>query len=359
MRREIGWATILVVALIAVPAPRSAEAASVVNGRFESGTLNGWQVDDETGAGNWFAYSGTAAPIGSKRPTPADPVQAPPQGSYAATTDEANPDSLILYQDIALEAGRSQQLRLLAYYNSYKPIAAPVPDTLSVSDEVLALGGGKFMPNQQFRIDVMRPEAPLDSLDPADILRTMLATKPGDPLSMKPTQLTANLNAFAGQTVRIRIANSVTEEVFNAGVDAVAISTGAPGSSTSNGSKPGPDLFSFDKLRAYRRKGIAKLRVQVSGPGLLRAKGAPVSSGAHGSKSGMLRKPIEPVTVPVASARTVTIHLRPTPSARAVLLRGHELRVKVGVTFMPTSGPPEAASVPVAFRLEARRPRSH
>ncbi len=356
LRPGTGLATLIAV-LIAVLAPSGAEAAKVVNGGFESGTLNGWQVGYETGAGDWFAYSGTAAPIGSKRPTPADPVQAPPRGSFAATTDEANPDSLILYQDIALEAGRSQQLSLFAYYNSYRPIAVPVPDTLSVSDEVLALGGGKFKPNQQFRIDVMRPEAPLDSLEPTDILRTMLATKPGDPLAMPPTSLTANLSAFAGQIVRIRIANAVTEEVFNAGVDAVSISTGASGKSTSNGSKNGPVLFSFDGLRAYRNKGIATLRVRVSGPGLLRAKGAPVSLGsARTSMSGTLRKPIEPVTVPIASAKTVTIHLRPTPRTRAVLRRGRKLRVRVGVTFMPTGGTSETASVPVVFKLESRRP---
>ena len=345
---------------MAAMAPNGAEAAKVVNGRFESGTLDGWQVRHATGAGDWFAYTGTDAPIGSKRPTPADPVQAPPQGDFAATTDEANPDTLIMYQDVALEAGLSHQLSLLAYYDSYKPVAVPTPDTLSVSDEVLGLPGGQFQKNQQFRIDVMRPEAPLESLDPADILRTMFATKPGDPLTMEPTLLTANLSAFAGQTVRLRIANSVTEEVFNAGVDAVSISTGPPGKSTSNGSKNGPVLFSFDKVRAYRSKGIATLRVRVSGPGLLRAKGAPVSLGAaHTSSSGTLRKPIEPVTVPVASAKTVTIHLRPTPRTRAVLRAGRKLRVRVGVTFMPTGGSPETASVPVVFKLESHRPRPH
>ena len=74
----------------------------------------------------------------------ADPVQAPPQGAYAAITDEANPDTLILYQDIALEAGFSYQLSLLAYYDSYKPIAVPTPDTLSVDEGIL---GGRATSN--------------------------------------------------------------------------------------------------------------------------------------------------------------------------------------------------------------------
>jgi hypothetical protein len=359
-RPAIGRAALLVAVLVAVLAPSGAEAAKVVNGGFESGTLNGWQERHATGAGSWFAYTGTDAPIGSKRPKPADPVQAPPQGDFAATTDEANPDALILYQDVALEPDTSHHLSLLAYYDSYKPIAVPTPDTLSVSDEVLGLPGGQFQQNQQFRIDVIKPEAPLESLDPADILRTVFVTKPGDSLTMPPTSLTANLSTFAGQTVRIRIANSVTEEVFNAGVDAVSISTGAPGKKKSapHGTKQGADLFSFDKIRAYRGKGIATLSVRVSGSGLLRAKGAPVSLGAaRTSSSPMLSKPIEPVTVPIASAKTVTIHLRPTPRTRAILRGGRKLRVGVGVTFMPTGGSPETASVPVVFKLESHHPR--
>jgi hypothetical protein len=343
------WAILSIAVAMAVLAPDGAGAATIVNGDFESGTLNGWHVHRATEAGNWFAYRGTDAPIGSRRkPTPADPVQAPPQGLYAAISDEANPDTLILYQDIALEAGRSHQLSLLAYYDSYKPIAVPTPNTLSVDEE--SLRGRR---NQQFRIDVMRPDAPLESVDPADILRTLFVTKPGDPQKLAPTRLTANLSAFAGQTVRLRIANAVHEEVFNAGVDAVSISTTAPGQSPSRGSKQAPELFSFGRVKA-RRNGTATLRVQVSGPGLLRARGAFVpAEAARASRAAKVRKPIEPVTIPVGLAKTVTIHLRPTTTARAILRQRHKLRVKVAVTYMPTSGSPEAAFVPVVFKLGA------
>lgn len=350
-RPEIGRAALLVVVLVAMLAPNSAEAATVVNGSFESGTLNGWQALQATGAGRWFAYTGTNAPIGSKRPTPADPVQPPPQGAFAAIADQANPDSLILYQDVLLEAGLSHQLNLLAYYDAYGPIAVPSPDTLSVDNEALVLPNGKLQQNQQFRIDVIRPEAPLDSIDPADVLRPVFATKPGAPLRMTPRKLTADLSAFAGQTVRIRIANAVTEEVFNAGVDAVSIETSASGRSSARGGKGGPILFSFGKLAANRGKGTATLRVRVSGPGLLRAKGA--SSPANTSLAGRTRErnPIEPVTIPIGVAKTVTIPLRPTLGARAILRRRHRLRVKVAVTFMPVGGSAETATVPVMLHL--------
>lgn len=360
-RRNSVRAALFIAVLMAALAP-GAKGAIVVNGDFESGTLQGWNVHQATQFGNWFAYQGTETPIGAarKKQTQVEPVQPPPQGAYAAITDEADPDTLILYQDVALEPGHGYQLSLLAYYDSYKPLAVPTPDTLSVDDEALLGRNGDVQLNQQFRIDVMKPEAPLESLDPADILSTVFATKKGSPQKMVPTRLTADLSPFAGQTVRLRIANAVHEEIFNAGVDAVSIAAAAPGQSPSRGSKHGSRLFSFARVKANRRNGTATLRVRVAGPGLLRAKGARASAGKpQASRAGPAPKPIEPVTVPIASAKTVTIHLRPTASGRAILRQGQRLRVKVGVTYMPTGGLPEGSSVPVVFRLASRRHPPH
>lgn len=352
LRPSIARAGLLVVVLTVLLAPSSAEAEKVVNGGFESGTLSGWNVYQANPFGDWFAYQGTETPIGAVRKKQggrADAIQPPPQGSYAAVTDEIEPDTLILYQDVVLEPGSDYQLSLVAYYDSYKPIAIPTPDSLSIAEEALRLPNGKFQENQQFRIDVMKPDAPLESLDQADILRTVFATKLGDRPTMAPRKLTANLSAFAGQTVRLRIANAVSEEVFNAGVDAVSIASGPPGSFSSKHGRAG---FRFGKPKVNRRSGIVTLRVSVVGPGLLRAAKAPARGEASGA--GKVGRPIEPVTVPVASARTVTLHLRPTPSARAILRRKHKLQARVGITYMPTSGNPETASAPIVFRLAQR-----
>lgn len=350
---EIGRTVLLGAILVVVLAPSGAEAATVVNGGFESGTLNGWNVYRANSFGDWFAYQGTETPIGANRKKQSlgrgEPVQPPPQGTYAAVTDEIEPDTLILYQDVVLEPGFDHQLSLVAYYDAYKPIAIPTPDTLSIADEALLLPNGGFQENQQFRIDVVKPDAPLESLEPADVLRTVFATKLGDRLTMAPKKLTANLSAFAGQTVRLRIANVATGEVFNAGVDAVSISDTPPGSQ-SRGSKNGPIQFGFGNARANRHNGTVTLRVRVSGSGLLRASRPPTPA-AGKSEAGKLRKAIEPVTIPVASAKTVAIHLRPTRAARVVLAREHLLRVRVGVTYMPTGGSPETASLPVVFKL--------
>lgn len=350
---QIGRAAFLVVVFMALLAPASAAAENVVNGNFESGTLSGWSVYQANPFGDWFAYKGTETPIGANRKKQSQgrdaPVQPPPQGTYAAVTDEIEPDTLILYQDVALQPGLDYQLSLLAYYDSYEPIAIPTPDTLSIANEALQLPNGQFQENQQFRIDVLRPDAPIESLNPADILRTVFATKPGDRPTMAPRKLTANLSAFAGQTVRLRVANTVTEEVFNAGVDAVSIASGPPGSFSS---KHGPTGFRFGKPKANRRSGIVTLRVSVVGSGLLRAAKAPATRG-KASGAGGVGAQIEPVTVPIAAAKTVTIHLRPKPAGRAILRRKHKLRMKVGLTYMPTGGAAEIGSLPVVFELSS------
>jgi hypothetical protein len=192
---------------------------------------------------------------------------------------------------------------------------------------------------------------PIESLDPADLLRTVFATKLGDSLSMPPTRLTAGLNAFAGQTVRIRIAVTVTEEVLNAGVDAVSIASSAGQTGSARGGRK-PVLFSFGRLTVKRSKGIATLRVRVSGAGLLRASESRRRGGvAAASQLSAPRRLIEPTTVPIAEARTVTVHLRPTAAARTVLKRRKRLRVPVAVTFMPVGASAETAVLPVVFRL--------
>src|SRR6201999_3120772 len=95
-------------------------------------------VQRQTEAGDWFAYRGTEAPYGgSGQRAGAAPVQAPPQGRYAAITDEVNPDSLILWQDVTLEPNASHVLSLTAFYQSELPLATPSPNSLSVLEEAI------------------------------------------------------------------------------------------------------------------------------------------------------------------------------------------------------------------------------
>ncbi len=349
---------ITVLACMALMAP-GAGAATVVNGDFESGTLNGWNVHRATEAGNWFAYRAPdeqhvgEEPIANKRA--GKHLPAPPQGTYAAIADEINPEALILSQEIALGPGLDHRLSLLAFYDSYVPIAVPTPDTLSVDGGVLA-----GQSNQQYRIDLMRAGSPIDSTAPGDVLQTVFRTMPGAPATMAPTRLTADLTPFAGQTVRLRIAVAAHEEVLTGGVDAVSVASTPPGKASGSGPglKPrGSTLFGLGKVKANRQNGTATLPVRVPGPGLLTAKGESVP--AKGARAGATKvekpRPLtKPASVRAAREGTVTLRLKPTAAARKILEEKQKLRVRLIVTYTPTGGSPEATSLPLVLKLEPR-----
>jgi len=311
-------------ALLAV-LPAAAGAATVANGDFESGTLAGWQVRRATTAGDWFAYKGTDAPIGHRRG--AAPVQPPPQGSFAAIADQANPESLVLFQDLALEPGSSYRLGLVAFYDSYAPLAAP--DTLSVDEEALGAQA-----NQQFRIDLLRPGAPLDSVNPADVLQTLFRTKAGAPARMKPTLLEADLAPFAGQTVRLRVAVAATEEVLNAGVDAVSLSPRG-----GDGPVPPGERVRVGKAKANRKNGTLRLSVRVPGAGRLTVGG---------------NRKLKRASRNLAQAGQVVLRLRPSAKGRAILKRQHRLRVKATLTWSSVTGVRETVRLPLLFKLKKR-----
>jgi hypothetical protein len=198
----------VVSALLLFVGPTS--AATVANGGFEGAPdFTGWTVFNQAPGGNWFVYSGTTSPVS------ANIVPAPPEGTKAAITDTSSPGSHVLYQDVALEPGVKHRLDFTVYYNN-RASAFSAPATLDYT----------VSPNQQYRIDIMKPSAPVQSVVATDVLANVFQTKPGDALTLAPTQKSFDLSPFAGQTVRIRFAEVDNQGVFNAGVDAVAVKSG-------------------------------------------------------------------------------------------------------------------------------------
>jgi hypothetical protein len=318
------WVAILAVVLASLT-PGVAGAEDVVNGGFESGNFAGWEVRQSTGAGQWYPYKGTEPPIPHERG--AVSVQPPPQGAFAAITDQLNPETLLLYQDLQLEPGSSYKLSLLAYYDSYAALNTPSPDTLSVDEETL---GSKA--NQQFRIDVMKPESAPDSVNSDDVLLSLFRTRSGGGRKMEPTQLIGDLAPFAGQTVRLRIAVAATEEVLSAGVDAVALSA--------------PDgTFRDSQSRRIRpRKAKANLKTgTVLLPVLVPEAGRLVASSRGGKAKRASAKPVK--------AGVVRLRLRPSRKGRAILERGHKLRVGMTLAWQPLTGGRQKLRVPIVFQL--------
>lgn len=311
---------IAAMSLLAVGAAQ-AGATTVVNGDFESGTLAGWTQFNEGSGGSWFAYSGTANPFG-----PEPELPPPPQGNFAAITAQDNPGTHVLYQDVALEPGFSHVLTLTAYYHSSAPIKVPSPDTLSASGE----------PNQQYRIDVIKPSAPITSLEPSDILATVFATQEGDPEFMAPKQIQVDLSQFGGQTVRLRMVEVDNQLFFNAGLDAVSVTGPLP-------PPPAPsNVFTFGKLKLNKKKGTATLKVNVPGPGKL------VSVDVK--KKG---KRVKRATATATAAGVATLKLKPTTSGRKKLEEKGKLPFKLSVTFTPTGG--VAASQTFSGKLKLKR----
>lgn len=300
MSRPARSSLALLVACVALAAPAAAGAATVVNGDFESGNLDGWRVQRTTEAGDWFAYSGEG--LG---------VVAPPSGNFGAVANEINKDALILYQDVTLEPLFAHQLSLFVYYHSVAPIAVPDPNTLQLD---------AAEDNQQMRVDVIKPTASLDSLAPGDILTTVFANRNGDPADMAPTKFSADLTPFAGQTVRIRVATVAQEQVFNASVDDVSIASTPPPP------PPPSNAFTRGKLTLNKSKGTGKLAIYVPGPGTLTA----VDEGRA--------KKVKRANLTVTAAGTVKVPLNPTAKGLKVLNAKGKLKARIDVTFTPTGG---------------------
>ncbi len=332
---------------LALLAPAGAGAATVVNGNFETGNLEGWHVQTpDQEFGDWFAYKGTTPPFslkGKNRNTV--PIPPPPQGEFAAIADELNPITVILYQDVTLAPGLKHQLSLQTFYSSNKPLAEPTPDSLSPEESVIG-----SQANQQYRIDVMRPEAPLESIDPADVLRTVFQTTPGGPLKMPPTRMTANLTPFAGQTVRLRVAVVAGTEALNAGIDDVSITSTAAGAEGTPGAggKGG---------KGGARGGAGSLRVLSTKPlgnghALLR-----VHVPAAGRLTASCPKRLVPASAQAAGAKNLTLRLKPTAKAMRVLERKGHLHLRVALAFKPRGEKAQKATTPLNLRLAPGRQR--
>jgi Ca2+-binding RTX toxin-like protein len=193
--------------------PLRADAAMVTNGGFEGGTFAGWTVENLGGSGgSWFVYSGTLVPLSGRS------VDPPPEGRFAAITDQTQAGSHALYQDVVLEVGLTHTLSFILYYENANQIFN-TPDTLEY------LIGFPFF-NTQYRVDVMKPSASTFSVAPGDVLATVFRTKEGDPARLGPTRLTFDLTPFAGTMVRVRFAVAGNQSFFHTGVDSVTITSG-------------------------------------------------------------------------------------------------------------------------------------
>ena len=206
-RSAVAAALVALVALSSVLVGCRARPRVIVVDDFESGAITGWQAVGG-GSGGWFLYSD-----GHKAPDPAqsDPnvpfdVPDPPQGRFAAVTDVNGPGTRILYRDLRLEGRFSLQLSV--FHTGTGPFSSPATLAYDTPEA-----------NQQFRIDLLRPSAPIDSVAKDDVLVNVFHTSPGDPARRQPTETRVDVSAWAGQTVRLRLATTDNQGPLRVGVD--------------------------------------------------------------------------------------------------------------------------------------------
>ncbi|HEX5004907.1 MAG TPA: hypothetical protein VFV65_06295 [Gemmatimonadales bacterium] len=180
----------------------------VSNGTFETGDLTGWTDSAVTTvSGGVFATGDTMTPMSAR------PVPLPAEGAFWALFDQVTDNTTILYQDIAIPAGKTASFTARIYLNNEYTDYVISPTT--------GLLTGGLVPNQQFRIDVMDRAADIDDVG-AGVLQNLYQTMPGDPLNANVT-VAADLSAFAGDTVRLRFAVAVGENFFQVGIDSVQV----------------------------------------------------------------------------------------------------------------------------------------
>jgi D-alanyl-D-alanine carboxypeptidase len=183
------------------------EHGTFVMDDFESGALTGWKAVG-AGSGGWFVYTdGTKTPD----PSQSDPnvpfdVPNPPQGKFAVVTDTNGPGTRILYRDVKLD-GRLR-LHLTVFYAGVGGLRSP-----------RSLAYDEPGANQQFRIDLVAPSAPIDSVAKGDVLANVFATSAGDPDRRKPSAVSVDVSRWAGRTVRLRLAAADNGGPLRAGVD--------------------------------------------------------------------------------------------------------------------------------------------
>ena len=216
-RRRRAWLCGLLI-LATPPGPlaatRSPQQAAMAIDDFESGTLGSWKVE-RSGAGGWFVYTNGKTPPNPSESDPNIPfaVPDPPQGKFAAVSDMNGPGRRILYRDVKLDGPYT--LRLTVFYVNGGPLSSP---------NSLDYESGE---NQQYRIDIVAPSAPVDSLADPHVLANVFRTSPGDADRREPSAVTMDLSKWEGQTVRLRLASVDNGGPLRAGVDDIRLEPSA------------------------------------------------------------------------------------------------------------------------------------
>lgn len=192
----------------------------VANGDFTAG-FTSWTTND-LGAGSWILNNGgSISGFG---------VPAAPSAPQAAMTQQGGPGRHIMYQDIVLPAQLCTPAQL-----SFSLFLGNRAGAFVTNPTLNPFAGA----NQQFRMDVMDPSAPLDDVG-AGVLQNIYQTQPGNLLIDGYKPVSATLSAGGGATIRLRFVEVDNQFFFQAGVDNVSVTVNPDVSAPSIGLNVSP-----------------------------------------------------------------------------------------------------------------------
>jgi hypothetical protein len=186
---------------------RQADAASfqlIANPDFTGG-LAGWTVVDEAGgSGSWYVQTGIGSPLNGF------PVPPPPSAPNAAMTDQGGPGSHMLYQDFVVPTDIAVAIIQFDYFVGNQ--------ATFITGSTLSYTGAA---NQQARVDIIDPLA--NVFTTSVLLNLFQATANTQGYLTFNQDITAFLQGYAGQTLRLRFAEVDNQLFFNFGIDNVLI----------------------------------------------------------------------------------------------------------------------------------------
>lgn len=205
MRRTLAFLAALCLALAAPTRP--SHAAVLWNlGDFENGSMAGWSVTQWSSNGDNAYWD--ASDDGTFSPWSSHPVY-PPSGTFQAVSDiDGAYATSILYREFLVPA-TADTLKLRFWYRG-----------VDVSDMPTLAPGGQ---GQGVRVDLMNATQPVTGM--AGIFATMFATSfPTNAANdVAPRTLALGVQAWRGQTVRLRIAVAHNTAPMITGVDDVRL----------------------------------------------------------------------------------------------------------------------------------------
>jgi hypothetical protein len=193
-------------------AASAAPTELITNGDFNGG-FTGWAVVDQAGgSGSWFIST-----VGTNSPVSGNATSAVGGSGNYAVTDQTGGGSHSLFQGFTVDAGASSVFASFSLFANDQSGVGPI----NAGDLSYANGA-----NQHVRVDVLKAGADPFSVNPADIVLTLLA--PMIDVGANPHDFTAyNFDITSavsgGGNFVLRFAEVDNQFFFQAGVDNVSV----------------------------------------------------------------------------------------------------------------------------------------